>query len=68
MFLSLLFGVVVTLAKLGVMLMPMGAKGHKVMSSFMKQYGEKKGKSFAYASAAKKGKKSKIYAALHSGK
>ena len=48
--------------------MPMGEKGHKVMSSFMKQYGEKKGKSFAYATAAKKGKKSKIFQALHAGK
>ena len=45
--------------------MPMSDKGHKVMSSFMKQYGSKKGKSFAYATANKKGKKSKIYESLH---
>ena len=48
--------------------MPMSSKGHEVMGSFMKQYGEKKGKGFAYATAAKKGKKSKIFQALHGGK
>jgi len=47
--------------------MPMGEKGHKVMSSFMEQYGSKKGKKVAYATANKKGKKSKIFAALHKG-
>lgn len=44
--------------------MPMSEKGHKVMGSFMKQYG-KKGKDYAFATANKKGKKSKIYEALH---
>ena len=48
--------------------MPIGEKGHKVMSSFMSQYGAKKGKSIAYATANKKGKKSKIFQALHAGK
>lgn len=48
--------------------MPMSEKGHKVMGSFMKQYGAKKGKSFAYATANKKGKSSKIFQALHGGK
>ena len=47
--------------------MPMSKKGHEVMSSFMNQYGGKKGKSNAYATANKKGKKSKIYQALHKG-
>ena len=47
--------------------MPMSEKGHAVMSSFMKQYG-KKGKGYAYGTAAKKGKSSKIYQALHGGK
>lgn len=48
--------------------MPMSEKGHKVMSSFIEQYGGKKGKSNAFATANKKGKKSKIYQALHGGK
>ena len=48
--------------------MPMSEKGHKVMGSFMKQYGKKEGKSNAFATANKKGKKSKIYESLHGGK
>ena len=44
--------------------MPKTKKGHEIMSSFMKQYG-KKGESRAYATANKKGKKSKIFQALH---
>ena len=48
--------------------MPVGPEGRKIMSSFMSRYGAKKGKSYAYATANKKGKGSKIYSALHGGK
>lgn len=48
--------------------MPIGPTGQKIMSSFMSRYGKKKGESWAYATANKQGKGSKIYAALHSGK
>jgi len=48
--------------------MPMDKKGHEIMNSFMSRYGKKKGKSAAYATANKKGRGSKIYAALHGDK
>ena len=47
--------------------MPMSDKGKEAMHGFMKKYGEKKGKSVAYATAneRKSEGKGKLYSLLH---
>lgn len=48
--------------------MPMTAEGKKAMAGFVKEYGKKKGKKVAYATANKKGEDSALYSVLHGGK
>ena len=48
--------------------MPMSEHGKKAMRGFQKQYDGEKGKRIAYATAAKRGKGSKLFAMLHKGK
>ena len=46
--------------------MPITPEGKKIMANFSKRYGAK-GENYAYASANKKGKGSKLYSLLHKG-